>query len=229
MKSFSHFRTKGNFEPVRRKETTQYPSFDKYSHKAAPLAPEEKLSKNLTAMGGFSNGAEVPPDVMNAIFLFPFRRCSWCLEKKSSRDCLMASTFDGSGVSAKNWSHFRTISLASSSCFFLFFDEGDMCVCVCVCVCVRVCMCVFFRRSLNTHVYKDTNNPLFQCFSTSVYVYTLSKSWKASIESRSRSIRGTKDRIFRNANLIETRAVSFHRLYLHFRHRHHVLVHKHDS
>ena len=102
-------------------------------------------------------------------------------------------------------------------------------VCVCVCVCVRVCMCVFFRRSLNTHVYKDTNNPLFQCFSTSVYVYTLSKSWKASIESRSRSIRGTKDRIFRNANLIETRAVSFHRLYLHFHHRHHVLVHKHDS
>lgn len=225
MKSFSHFRTKGNFEPVRRKETTQYPSFDKYSHKAAPLAPEEKLSKNLTAIGGFSNGAEVPPDVMNAIFLFPFRRCSWCLEKKSSRDCLMASTFDGSGVSAKNWSHFRTISLASSSCFFLFFDEGDMCVWVCGC---------FEAFVTNTVFLVLVQVPVLQTIHFSVFfhsqpVYTRSKSWRASIESRSRSIRGTKDRIFRNVNLIETRAISFQRLYLRFRHCHHALVHKHDS
>jgi hypothetical protein len=66
---------KGIFDPVRRNETTQYPSLDKYSHKAAPLAPDEKLSKNLTAIGGFSNGAEVPPEVTKATFLFPFCSC----------------------------------------------------------------------------------------------------------------------------------------------------------
>jgi len=116
----------------------------------------------------------------------------------------------------------------------VFFFSSTKGTCVCVCVCVCVCACSFFEAFVTNTAFASYSYLYYKQSTGSVFfhsqpVYTLSKSWKASIENRSRSIRGTKDRIFRNANLIETRVVSFHRLYLRFRHRHHVLVHKHDS